>query len=127
MVYKKPIDKNYISMKITSCQHAAPFPPLSVLDKPPEIYYTEIAYNINWLGGIMPDCEFLQECLFFNDKLKNMPKASDMLKKTYCKWHFNKCARHKVAIGLGKSAIPMDMYPGDIRRANEILIQYELK
>ena len=56
-----------------------------------------------------------------------MPKASDMMKKTYCKWHFEKCARYKIAITLGKNAIPMDMYPGDSRRANEILIQYELK
>jgi hypothetical protein len=49
------------------------------------------------------------------------------MKKTYCYWHYNKCARYKIAITLGKSAIPMDMFPGDSRRADEMLIQYEIK
>ena len=75
----------------------------------------------------MKNCEFLQKCLFFNDKLKNMPKASDMMKKMYCRWNNTKCARYMVATTLGKSAIPHDMFPGDHRRANEILIQYDIK
>jgi hypothetical protein len=29
----------------------------------------------------MADCEWLEICPFFNDKLKNMPAASDTMKK----------------------------------------------
>jgi len=75
----------------------------------------------------MTNCELLAECPFFNDKLKNMPTASDMMKKMYCKWHYTKCARFKVAITLGKKAVPADMFPGDTLRASEILIHYDIK
>ena len=75
----------------------------------------------------MTDCEFLKECPFFHDKLKNMPTAADMMKKMYCKWHHTKCARYKIAITMGKSAVPNDMFPGDTLRADEILIQFEMK
>ena len=75
----------------------------------------------------MTECDLLAGCLFFNDKLKIMPKASEMMKKMYCKWHYTKCARYKVATTLGKSAVPEDLFPGDHLRASEILIQYEIK
>lgn len=75
----------------------------------------------------MPECEFLNECLFFNDKLKKMPAAADVMKKMYCLWHFTTCARYKVAMTLGKSAVPLDMFPGDKLRASEMLIQHDLK
>ena len=75
----------------------------------------------------MTDCEFLKKCMFFNDKLKNMPTASGMMKKMYCKWNHAKCARYRIAIALGKSAVPDDMFPGDQLRANEMLLQYDIK
>ena len=75
----------------------------------------------------MPDCEFLKGCLFFNDKLENMPKAADMMKKTYCQWRYTECARHKIAIVLGRSAIPNDVFPSDDRRATKILIDQDMK
>jgi len=75
----------------------------------------------------MSECELLADCLFFNDKLKNMPTASDMMKKMYCKWHYSKCARYKVATTLGRKAVPADMFPGDTLRATEMLIQHDKK
>jgi len=75
----------------------------------------------------MADCEFLENCLFFNDKLKNMPTASGMMKNMYCKWHHAKCSRYRIAIALGKSGVPDDMFPGDQLRANEMLLQYDIK
>ncbi|MFC1837351.1 hypothetical protein ACFLYW_01555 [Thermodesulfobacteriota bacterium] len=75
----------------------------------------------------MADCELLEKCLFFNDKLKNMPEASDMMKKIYCRWNFAKCARYKVAITLGRKDVPLDLFPGDSRRAENILIQHNKK
>lgn len=75
----------------------------------------------------MQDCELLVECLFFNDKLKNMPKASDIMKKMYCKWHYTKCARYKIAMAMGKKAVPTDMFPGDSLRASDMLIQCDKK
>ena len=75
----------------------------------------------------MTHCEFLSDCPFFNDKLQNMPAASDIMKKMYCQWHYVKCARYRIAVAMGRSAIPADMFPGDTRRATEMLIQIEKK
>jgi hypothetical protein len=49
------------------------------------------------------------------------------MKKMYCRWNHTMCARYIVATTLGKSAIPHDMFPSDHRRANEMLIQYDIK
>ena len=75
----------------------------------------------------MTDCEFLKKCLFFNDKLENMPKAADMMKETYCQWRYTECARYKIANVLGKSAVPHDVFPSDDRRATKILINHDMK
>jgi len=75
----------------------------------------------------MTDCEFLEKCPFFNDKLTNMPTASDMMKKMYCKWNHTKCARFKIATTMGRSAVPNNMFPSDTLRADELLIQFEMK
>jgi hypothetical protein len=75
----------------------------------------------------MAKCVMLQKCLFFEDHLKNMPAASDTMKKIYCYWNIAKCARYKVTTVLGGEKVPPDLFPGDFRRANEILIQENKK
>lgn len=75
----------------------------------------------------MADCELLEKCLFFNDKLKNMPAASDTLKNIYCRWNFIKCARYKVAGVVGREKVPADLFPGDFRKATAFLMQYDKK
>ena len=45
----------------------------------------------------MTGCELLPKCLYFNDKLKNMPIASGLAKTMYCLWHYEECARFMVA------------------------------
>ena len=71
----------------------------------------------------MADCELLEICPFFSDQLKNMPAASNTIKKIYCRWNFVKCSRYKIAIVLGRKKVPSDLFPGDSRRAEDILIQ----
>lgn len=71
----------------------------------------------------MAECILLKKCPFFNDKLKNMPTASDTMKKIYCRWNFKKCARYRVALALGSKGVPADLFPGDARRADDLLVQ----
>ena len=71
----------------------------------------------------MADCEFLTKCPFFNDQLKNMPAASDMMKKIYCRWNFAKCARYRVAIVLGRKKVSSDLFPGDSRELMRFLFK----
>ena len=72
----------------------------------------------------MPDCEFLPKCLYFNDKLKNMPVASELIKTMYCLWHFEECARYMVAIRLGPKNIPSNLFPTDTTQAEKLLAQF---
>ena len=67
------------------------------------------------------DCECLAACPFFNDKMTDMPGAAEQLKQRYCKGDSSGCARHMVFARLGKSAVPSDLYPDMVERAEQIL------
>ena len=69
----------------------------------------------------MPDCPNLVKCPFFNDKMDNMPAVANMYKKRYCKNDFDVCARWKVATALGSAAVPADLFPNQVDRADKIL------
>jgi hypothetical protein len=72
----------------------------------------------------MKDCELLSKCLYFNDKLKNMPIASEIVKKMYCRWHYEECARYRVAMVLGPENVPTDLFPPEAERADRLLAQF---
>ena len=69
----------------------------------------------------MADCECLPKCPFFNDKMKNMPSLSSMLKKKYCQGDSAGCARYRVFKALGRDAVPGDLYPNNQDKADELL------
>jgi hypothetical protein len=67
------------------------------------------------------DCELLKTCLFFSDRMSNMPKTTHMVKSKYCKGCNSDCARHMVFAALGKDYVPPDLFPGQIEKAREII------
>ncbi len=69
----------------------------------------------------MADCECLERCPFFNDKMENMPAISNVYKKKYCRADFNNCARYKVFKTLGKAKVPFDLFPNQIDRVDRII------
>jgi hypothetical protein len=69
----------------------------------------------------MADCECLPGCIFFNDKMADMPVTADRIKSHYCKGDNRECARHMVVVVKGKAGVPMDLYPQNIDRAKAIL------
>lgn len=69
----------------------------------------------------MPDCELLQQCLFFNDKMADMPSTSNMIKLMYCTDQFSGCARYQVRRQLGGGAVPGDLFPNQGERARAII------
>jgi len=76
-------------------------------------------------GVLMADCKYLPKCLYFNDKLKNMPTVSELVKTMYCLWHYDECARYKVAIAMGSENVPSDLFPPETERAANILALYD--
>jgi hypothetical protein len=72
----------------------------------------------------MSECEYLQACPFFNDKMKDQPAMTQIYKKKYClSSEKNNCARYTVRGVLGKEKVPIDLYPNQINRANQLISQ----
>jgi hypothetical protein len=69
----------------------------------------------------MAECKSLSACPFFNDKMAKMPSVAITLKKRYCLGDNSQCARFMVASALGKEKVPLDLYPEEIERAEELL------
>ena len=72
----------------------------------------------------MTGCELLSGCLFFNDKMKNMSRVAETMKKLYCLWNFKQCARYRVASVISKKKVPEDLFPSDTIRAKIIIAQH---
>lgn len=71
----------------------------------------------------MADCELKAGCIFFNDRMADMPAMANLMKQTYCTGDANRCARHMVATACGKSAVPADLYPDQSMEAEAIIRQ----
>ena len=69
----------------------------------------------------MSDCEILDSCPFFNDRMEAMPATSGWLKSHYCRDCFKECARYKVYKALGRPQVPLDLFPTQLARANALI------
>lgn len=65
----------------------------------------------------MGECEFIEKCPFFHDKLANKPEEVEDMKNDYCKNNNLNCARYMVVNALGKELMPTDLYPNEKNRA----------
>lgn len=71
----------------------------------------------------MADCECVGGCVFFNDKMANMPGMAGIFKDKYCKNDNAKCARFMIFKKLGKPRVPADLYPNQTARAEMLIAQ----
>jgi hypothetical protein len=69
----------------------------------------------------MSDCEILQTCIFFNDRMEAMPSTSGWLKARYCRDRFEECARYRVYKTLGRPQVPLDLFPTQFQRALDLI------
>jgi hypothetical protein len=69
----------------------------------------------------MADCELLESCIFFNDRMKNMPGTANILKTQYCRSDNSSCARYLVFRTLGRSKVPADLFPQQKEKADRII------
>jgi hypothetical protein len=75
----------------------------------------------------MADCECLEGCPFFNDRMAHKPATSEMFKKAYCRGSNIQCARYIVFSTLGKEAVPIDLFPNQIDRAYDVINSVAMK
>ncbi|MCM2358763.1 MAG: hypothetical protein NDI77_11485 [Geobacteraceae bacterium] len=69
----------------------------------------------------MSDCELLEKCIFFNDKMANMPATAQVIKIKYCTGDSLGCARYVVCKALGREKVPADLFPNQLEKANEVI------
>ncbi|NJN98818.1 MAG: hypothetical protein HC875_34360 [Anaerolineales bacterium] len=69
----------------------------------------------------MVECECLPRCLFFNDKMTEMPVTAERLKKKYCLTDNSRCARFMVFKALGREKVPIDLFPQNLDRAHQLI------
>ncbi len=56
----------------------------------------------------MADCEKINDCRFFSDKMANMPSNSALMKEEYCRGDKSGSARYQVgAKGIIGSGVPL--------------------
>ena len=78
------------------------------------ITYRIMKYHEDYRVG---ECEFMEVCPFFNDKLKRQPNKVEELKEKYCRNNNLNCARYMVAHALGREMMPEELYPHETHRA----------
>jgi hypothetical protein len=69
------------------------------------------------------DCEYLEGCLFFNDKMSIDSALGSMSKRNYSQGERSRCAGYMVAKKLGKWNVPGDLYPMMIEKAQEVMAE----
>lgn len=69
----------------------------------------------------MGECELTAGCIFFNDKMANMPSMTSMMKSVYCQSDPDKCARLMIVKAVGREKVPADLFPNQIDKAKEII------
>lgn len=69
----------------------------------------------------MAGCELLNNCIFFNDKMADMPSTSNVFKMMYCNDNYSACARFHVRNKVGREQVPADLFPNQHERAECII------
>lgn len=67
------------------------------------------------------ECECLPECPFFHDRMKHMPTTAEVLKQRYCRGDSGACARCLIVKALGREAVPADLFPHEVDRAQRLI------
>jgi len=69
----------------------------------------------------MSDCELLKTCIFFNDKMANLPSTVEIFKIKYCRSDNTECARYMVFKALGRERVPQDLFPNQVDVARKVI------
>lgn len=70
-------------------------------------------------------CALTEGCIFFNDKMANMPSMATMYKQRYCQDSFETCARYEVFKAIGRENVPRDLYPNEEEKVAGILSAHQ--
>jgi hypothetical protein len=73
------------------------------------------------MEGLIVKCNLVEKCEFFNDRLKDMPAMSEVLKERFCMREHKACARYLVFLEVGRDKIPENLFPNNIEKVAKLL------
>ncbi len=85
------------------------------------VYFVATSFRNREFG--MSQCECIEVCPFFRDRLGALPGLANMLRQQYCFLSNSRCARYRIVQTLGKEHVTFDLFPNDIARADSILAE----
>ena len=68
----------------------------------------------------MAICELSDTCIFFNDKMPDMPAVAGYLKDKYCREDIEACARFRIYKEFGRENVPAGLFPNEEDMVPEI-------
>lgn len=71
----------------------------------------------------MGQCEFLEKCPFYNDRMVKENQLGTILKAKYCRGNKLLCARYKIATSLGKEYLNNMIFPYMNDRAEQLIAE----
>jgi len=71
----------------------------------------------------MGECDLIETCPFFNDKIKTVNIDTEQLKEKYCKNNNLNCARYMIVQALGREKVPDDLLPDQKTTAYQIIAE----
>lgn len=70
----------------------------------------------------MSECDALDGCPFFHDRMRTMPAVAALVKQRYCLGQdHSQCARYLVRTALGRGQVPADLFPDQLERAQQLI------
>lgn len=69
----------------------------------------------------MGECELFNGCMFYNNRMADMPVTADLMKNKYCRGDKEMCARYRVCKALGREKVPPNLFPNEYERAKELV------
>ncbi|MFH1378210.1 MAG: hypothetical protein ABIH86_05620 [Planctomycetota bacterium] len=69
----------------------------------------------------MEECELIEKCAFFTNRMSTLPTVAKMMKKRYCEGDKDDCARYRLALSIGKNGVPANLFPHQMDIANDII------
>lgn len=69
----------------------------------------------------MANCLLTEKCIFFNDKMADMPGTASSFKRKYCQDDYASCARYEVYKAAGRDNVPKDLFPNQNDKVQKII------
>ena len=74
-----------------------------------------------YAGGFAMPCELLACCQFFKDKMNDLPKSADYIRKKLCLDDYKSCKRYQAYVSMGKEQASLISFSDEVEDAKKAM------